>query len=225
MVFIIQNIGFAKTAKLRIFNQASCEKSFSRISLGGQPYIVKEIKAQDRAMASVLSNISNIIIPVIIFYIIAYGVMSKTNVYEDFVKGAKDGLKTVVGIMPTLVALMTAVGVLRASGFLSFLEGLVSPLSNKIGFPAELVPLAFIKMFSSSAATGLVLDIFKNYGTDSLVGLITSIMMSCTETIFYTMSVYFLAAKVTKTKYTLTGALLSTIAGIAASVVLAGMMK
>lgn len=176
-------------------------------------------------MASVLSNISNIIIPVIIFYIIAYGVMSKTNVYEDFVKGAKDGLKTVVGIMPTLVALMTAVGVLRASGFLSFLEGLVSPLSNKIGFPAELVPLAFIKMFSSSAATGLVLDIFKNYGTDSLVGLITSIMMSCTETIFYTMSVYFLAAKVTKTKYTLTGALLSTIAGIAASVVLAGMMK
>lgn len=225
MVFIIQNIGFAKTAKLRIFNQASFKKSFSRISLGGQSYIVKEIKAQDRAMASVLSNISNIIIPVIIFYIIAYGVMSKTNVYEDFVKGAKDGLKTVVGIMPTLVALMTAVGVLRASGFLSFLEGLVSPLSNKIGFPAELVPLAFIKMFSSSAATGLVLDIFKNYGTDSLVGLITSIMMSCTETIFYTMSVYFLAAKVTKTKYTLTGALLSTIAGIAASVVLAGMMK
>lgn len=176
-------------------------------------------------MASVLSNISNIIIPVIIFYIIAYGVINKTNVYEDFVKGAKDGLKTVVGIMPTLVALMTAVGVLRASGFLDFLENLVSPLSSKIGFPAELVPLAFIKMFSSSAATGLVLDIFKNYGTDSLVGLITSIMMSCTETIFYTMSVYFLAAKVTKTKYTLTGALLSTIAGIVASVVLAGMMK
>lgn len=176
-------------------------------------------------MASVLSNISNIIIPVIIFYIIAYGVINKTNVYEDFVKGAKDGLKTVVGIMPTLVALMTAVGVLRASGFLDFLENLVRPLSGKVGFPAELVPLAFIKMFSSSAATGLVLDIFKNYGTDSLVGLITSIMMSCTETIFYTMSVYFLAAKVTKTKYTLTGALLSTIAGIAASVVLAGMMK
>lgn len=175
-------------------------------------------------MASVLSNISNIIIPVIIFYIIAYGIMNKSNVYEDFVKGAKEGLKTVVGIMPTLVALMTAVGVLRASGFLTFLGDLVRPLSDRIGFPAELVPLAFIKMFSSSAATGLVLDIFKNYGTDSLIGLITSIMMSCTETIFYTMSVYFLAAKVTKTRYTLTGALLSTLAGIAASVVLAGMM-
>lgn len=175
-------------------------------------------------MAFVLSNISNIIIPVIIFYIIAYGIMNKSNVYEDFVKGAKDGLKTVVGIMPTLVALMTAVGVLRASGFLDFLERVVSPVSNRVGFPAQLVPLAFIKMFSSSAATGLVLDIFKNYGTDSLIGLITSIMMSCTETIFYTMSVYFLAAKVTKTRYTLAGALISTLTGIVASVVLAGMM-
>ncbi len=175
-------------------------------------------------MSFVLSNISNIIIPVIIFYIIAYGIASKTKVYEDFVNGAKDGLKTVVGIMPTLVALMTAVGILRASGFLTFLGNLVRPLSEKMGFPAELVPLAFIKMFSSSAATGLVLDIFKNYGTDSYIGLVTSIMMSCTETIFYTMSVYFLAAKVTKTRYTLTGALLSTLTGIAASVLLAGIM-
>lgn len=175
-------------------------------------------------MASVLSNISNIIIPALIFYIVAYGIANKTNVYEDFVKGAKDGLKTVVGIMPTLVALMTAVGVLRASGFLDFLERLVRPASERAGFPAEIVPLIFIKMFSSSAATGLVLDIFKNYGTDSLVGLITSIMMSCTETIFYTMSVYFLAAKVTKTRYTLTGALLSTLAGVAASIVIAGFM-
>ncbi len=175
-------------------------------------------------MASVLSNISNIIIPIIIFYIIAYGVAAKTNVYVDLVKGAKDGLKTAIGSMPTMLDLMTAVGVLRASGFLTFLENIVRPVSEKAGFPSELVPLAFIKMFSSSAATGLVLDIFKNHGTDSLIGLITSIMMSCTETVFYTMSVYFLAAKVTKTRYTLAGALISTLAGIAASIVLAGMM-
>lgn len=175
-------------------------------------------------MASVLSNISNIIIPVIIFYIIAYGLIHRTHVYEDFVRGAKEGLKTVVGIMPTLIALMTAVGVLRASGFLDFLEKIVQPLSERIGFPSQLVPLSVIKMFSSSAATGLVLDIFKNYGTDSMVGLATSIMMSCTETVFYTMSVYFLAAKVSKTRYTLTGALLSTLAGTIASIVLAGML-
>lgn len=175
-------------------------------------------------MARVLSNISDIIIPVLIFYIVAYGAVSKCNVYEDFVKGAKKGLHTVVGIMPTLVALMIAVGVLRASGFLDFLGELCKPVSELLHFPKELVPLTFVKMFSSSAATGLVLDIFKTYGTDSYIGLVTSIMMSCTETIFYTMSVYFLAAKVTRTKYTLNGALLSMVAGVAASVIIAGLM-
>ncbi len=143
--------------------------------------------------------------------------------YEDFIKGAKDGFRTVIQIMPTLVGLMVAVGVLRASGFLNAVGKLFGGLTDKIGFPSDLVPLVFVKMFSSSAATGLVLDIFKTYGPDSYIGMITSIMMSCTETIFYTMSVYFLAAKVTKTRHTLPGALLATIAGIAASVVLAGM--
>ena len=143
--------------------------------------------------------------------------------YEDFIKGAKDGFRTVIQIMPTLVGLMVAVGVLRASGFLNAVGKLFGGLTDKIGFPSDLVPLVFVKMFSSSEATGLVLDIFKTYGPDSYIGMITSIMMSCTETIFYTMSVYFLAAKVTKTRHTLPGALLATIAGIAASVILAGM--
>lgn len=173
---------------------------------------------------NVLANISNIIIPLLIFYIIAYGIAEKVEVYEDFIKGAKDGLITVVNIMPTMIGLMVAVGVLRASGFLDFIGGLFGQITEKIGFPGELVPLSFIKMFSSSAATGLVLDIFKEHGTDSRIGLITSLMMSCTETIFYTMSVYFMAAKVSKTRYTLAGALLSTLAGTIASVILAGMM-
>lgn len=173
-------------------------------------------------MATVLSNISNIIIPVILFYIVAYGISNHCNVYEDFIKGAKDGFHTVIQIMPTLIGLMVAVGVLRASGFLEFVGGLFDGVAKRLGFSSELVPLMFVKMFSSSAATGLVLDIFKNHGPDSLIGLTTSIMMSCTETIFYTMSVYFLAAKVTKTRYTLKGALLATLAGIAASIALAG---
>lgn len=173
-------------------------------------------------MASVLSNISNIIIPVILFYIVAYGISNRGNVYEDFIRGAKDGFHTVIQIMPTLIGLMVAVGVLRASGFLEFVGGLFGGAAQRLGFSPELVPLMFVKMFSSSAATGLVLDIFKNHGPDSLIGLTTSIMMSCTETIFYTMSVYFLAAKVTRTRYTLKGALLATFAGIAVSIVLAG---
>ena len=161
----------------------------------------------------------------VIFYIVAYGLVHKRNVYEDFIKGAKDGFQTVIQIMPTLVGLMVAVGVLRASGFLEAVGKIFGGLAEKIGFPSELVPLVFVKKFSSSAATGLVLDIFKTHGPDSRIGMITSIMMSCTETIFYTMSVYFLAAKVTKTRHTLKGALFATLAGIIASVVLAGMVS
>lgn len=175
-------------------------------------------------MLSVLSNLSNIMIPLVIFYIVAEGLLSKVNIYEHFIKGAKDGFEVVIQIMPTLIGLMVAVGILRASGFLELIGTLTGRVTDRFGFPSELIPVTVIKLFSSSAATGLVLDLFQRYGTDSYLGLVTSIMMSCTETVFYTMSVYFMAAKVTKTSFTLTGALLATLAGIAASVALASVM-
>lgn len=169
-------------------------------------------------------TMSAFIIPLFIFFIVVYGVLNKTDVYDVFVEGAMDGLKTVVNIAPTLIGLMVAVGVLRASGFLDFLAGIMSGVMGRIGFPSQLVPLTLVRMFSSSAATGLALDIFKEYGPDSYIGKVASIMMSCTETIFYTMSVYFLTAKVKKTRWTLPGALVATLAGIIMSVILAGMM-
>ena len=171
----------------------------------------------------ILGELSNIIIPAIIFYIVGYGLVSGVPVYEHFIKGAKDGLGTVVGLVPTLVGLLMAVGILRSSGVLEFLAELLKGVGELIGIPQEVLPVILVKMVSNSAATGLVLDIFKNFGPDSYIGMLVSIMMSSTETIFYTMSVYFLAAKVTKTRYTLAGALFATFAGIAASVVLAGM--
>ena len=168
-----------------------------------------------------LVYVSAFIIPIVMFYIILHGVVNKVNVYDVFIEGAKDGLKTVVGIMPTLIGLMVAVGVLRASGFLDFVAGLIGKVTEQVNLPAPVVPVILVRMFSSSAATGLVLDIFKTYGPDSFVGRMVSIMMSCTETIFYTMSVYFMAAKVKKTRWTLAGALVATFAGIMASVWLA----
>lgn len=168
--------------------------------------------------------LSDAVIPLFIFYILLYGLARRRNVYEEFLEGAADGFHTVIKIMPTLVGLMCAVGILRASGFLDFLVSALTHVTGYIRFPSELVPMAIIKMFSSSAATGLVLDIFKEYGPDSYFGRIASIMGSCTETIFYTMSIYFMAVGIRKTRWTLIGALLATVAGIAASVVLAGFM-
>lgn len=164
--------------------------------------------------------ISDMIIPMTIFGIVCYGVMAKVEVYDVFIKGAKSGFFTVIKIMPTLVALMIAVGILRASGFLEMLSGLLGKVTQYIGFPGELVPLTVVKMFSSSAATGLLLDLYKEFGTDSYIGRIASISMACTETIFYTMSVYFMTAKVSKTRYTLAGAMVATMGGLVVSVIL-----
>ena len=169
--------------------------------------------------------LSEAIIPLLLFLIVGSGLLRHQKVYEDFLDGAKSGIRTVVEIMPTLIGLMMAVGILRASGFLAWISAKIGILTDPFGIPSQMIPLIIVRMFSSSAATGLSLDLFREYGTDSYIGLITSIMMSCTETIFYTMSVYFLAAKVRKTRWTLAGALVSTAAGIAASVFLARLMS
>lgn len=165
-----------------------------------------------------LVYLSYYMIPLLIFYIVGFGVLQKVDVYQEFVKGAKDGMKTVVELMPTLIGLLMSVGILRSSGALTILAEWMSPLAELLGFDEELLPVSFIKLFSSSAATGLVLDIFETYGPDSLLGKTVSILCSSTETVFYTMSVYFLAAGVKKTRWTLAGGLSATIAGIIASV-------
>ncbi len=166
--------------------------------------------------------ISNYIIPFLFFCIIGMGLLMKRNVYDDFIKGAKEGFHVVLDILPTLIGLMVAIGILRASGALIALSSCIENVIQKVHFPSEAVPLVIIKMFSSSAATSLLLDIFKEYGPDSYIGRLTSIIMSCTETIFYTMAVYFMTAKVKKTRYTLAGALVATLAGIVASTVIMG---
>lgn len=167
--------------------------------------------------------LSKAAIPFIILFIVGNGLLRRQRVYEDFLDGAKSGVRTVIEIMPTLVGLMVAVGILRASGFLDFLADLLAKGLAFTHFPMELVPIAIVKMFSSSAATGLLIDLYKTHGTDSMLGLAASIMLSSTETIFYTMSIYFMTVKVKKTRYTLAGALVATLAGIAASVALAQM--
>ncbi|MGN0436703.1 MAG: nucleoside recognition domain-containing protein, partial [Wujia sp.] len=119
------------------------------------------------------------------------------------------------------VGLLVAIGIFRSSGVLDLFCGVFSPLTNILNIPDTIIPLALVKMFSSSAATGMVLDVFRTYGPDSLAGNMVSIMMSSTETIFYTISVYCLAVGVTKTRWTLAGALLASIVGIACSILLA----
>ena len=165
-----------------------------------------------------INYLSEYLVPVVLFYIVGFAVLQKRPVFDDFIEGALAGLKTVAGILPTLVGLMAAVGVLRTSGFLDFLSGVLAGPAAFLHIPAQVVPLLLVRLVSSSAATGLLLDIFKTYGPDSRLGMMVSVLESCTETVFYTMSVYYLTVRISKTRWTLAGALIATFAGLVASI-------
>lgn len=160
---------------------------------------------------------SDMIMPLTFVGILLYGFSQRVELYDTFIEGAKDGFTTVLQILPTIIGLMVAVGILRASGALDIISSLVAPLTSRIGFPKEAVPLTFMRLVSSSASTGLLTDIFKTYGPDSFIGRFVSVMMSCTETVFYTLSIYFMSVKIKNTRYTLAGALIANFAGVAAS--------
>ena len=127
---------------------------------------------------------------------------------------------TVFNILPVLIALMCASSVFVKSGMAEIFQTAVKPITDIIHFPSELMPLLSIKMFSSSAATGLITEIFKSYGPDSYIGRTASVMLACTETVFYTMSVYFSSVNVKNTRYTLFCCLVSVLCGTAASAVI-----
>lgn len=168
-----------------------------------------------------LMKMSDYIIPSVCVLIIIYGLFKEINVFEAFIEGATEGINVAIKILPTLIALLLAVGMLRSSGVLDGIVKIISPLiANFTDFPAEVVPIALMRTISASASTGLILDIFKTYGPDSFLGRLVSIMFSCSETIFYTMSVYFMTINIKDTRYTLSGALLATLAGIIASYLL-----
>ena len=167
---------------------------------------------------------SDFIVPFTMFYIVVYGFFNRTDVYESFLKGVKEGFQIVIEIAPTMIALLVSIGIFRASGALDSLSELLAPAGKLLHIPVEVIPVFIVRIFSSSAAVSFVLDIFKEYGPDSLVGNMVSIMMGCTETVFYTMSVYFMSAHIRKTRWTLPGALVATAAGIAASIFLADLL-
>lgn len=150
-----------------------------------------------------IQYISVFLIPFVIFYIVLYGLLRKKPIFELFIKGGKQGIYTVFEIAPTIVGLFIAIGIFRSSGALDLLCNFFAPAAKLLLIPAPIFPLALLKMFSSSGANGLLFDLFKTYGTDSYIGFSASILLSCTETLFYTSSVYFFSVDIKKTKWTI----------------------
>ena len=164
--------------------------------------------------------ITKSIIPIIVIVIITYGMIKGKKVYEWFIEGAKDGLKVCLNIFPYLLAMIIAVNIFREAKLLDILNNLISPVSSLIGLPKEIVPLVLVKPLSGSGALGILTDIVKTYGPDSYIGLIASVIMGTTETIFYTVTVYFGAVQIKKIRHTVWAAVLADLTAIIVSVLL-----
>jgi len=166
-----------------------------------------------------INYLSNLAIPAIFLIILFFGMKEKKQVFELFLEGAKEGIKIAINIFPTLVGLFVAVGALRSSGILEFFINLLSPITNIIGFPKEIMPLAILRPVSGSASIAIGTDIMKQYGVDSKIGLIISTIMGSTETTLYTIAIYSSQINVKKTRFVLLSALIGDIVGITVSVV------
>ena len=166
---------------------------------------------------SFINFLSSVSMPMVILFIIIYGVREKNKVFDSFLDGAKEGIKTTLSILPTLVGLFFAIGALRSSGVLDLITKIVSPLLNILNFPSELVPLSLLRPISGSGSIAVATDIMKNFGVDTLIGNIASTIMGSTETTLYTIAIYTSCVKVKKTRYILLTALTADVVGIIAS--------
>ena len=137
----------------------------------------------------------------------------RKNGYDLLLEGGAEGLRTAASILPALVILVTAVQMLKASGAVELLGNLLSPLFSRMGIPPETAVLVLVRPISGSAALAVGADLMAQYGPDSLVGRTTAVMLGSTETTFYTISVYFGAAGIKKTRYAIPAALIADLTG------------
>jgi spore maturation protein B len=157
------------------------------------------------------------VIPLILLIFIGMAEFKKVKVYEQFVEGAKEGFQIGVKIIPYLVAMLVAIAMFRASGALDILTQALRPLTELIGMPSEVLPMALMRPLSGSGSLGVMTELMKTHGVDSLIGFMSSTMFGSTETTFYVIAVYFGAVNIQKTRYALPAGLIADAAGLIAA--------
>ena len=156
-----------------------------------------------------MNNFGFYVIPVLLFCIVIAGVFKKVPVFDTFLQGASEGISSTFSIAPSLIGLITAVTMLKASGALDLFANFISPVSNIIGIPSQVIPLALLRPVSGSGSIALLDNILKNYHSDSFIGRIASVIMGSTETTFYTLTVYFGCVKIKNSRHALASALIA----------------
>jgi spore maturation protein B len=169
---------------------------------------------------SIISLFSNGLMLTCVVGIPLYGARKKVDAFDAFVVGAKQGFELSMSLIPYLVAMLVAIGMLRASGFFDLMSQLLSPVLNAIGMPSELLPLALVRPFSGAAATGVMAELMHTYGGDSFIAKTAATMMGSTETTFYVIAIYFASVSIRRTRHAIAAGLLADLAGVVASVVI-----
>lgn len=164
------------------------------------------------------------LMPVLIGYILIYGTLKKVPTYETFVEGGKEGISIAFSIIPYLVGMLVAISIFRASGALEFLMEVLKPALHVLNIPAEIVPLAFIRPISGTAALGMTSDIIATYGPDSFIGMLAATMQGSTDTTLYVLTVYFGAVGIKKMGDALKVGLLADLVGIIAAIIVVTLM-
>ena len=157
------------------------------------------------------------LVPFLMLAVALWGLMKRVDLWSALIDGAGEGLRVTLRILPPLIALLTAVYMLRASGALELLGGLLEPILSAVGIPVETIGLLLVRPVSGSAALGVGAELISTYGPDSLVGRTAAVMLGSTETTFYTVAVYFGAAKVARSRYAIPAALCGDIVGFLAA--------
>lgn len=166
-----------------------------------------------------MQQLASLIIPLLILFIISYGLIKRVAVYEEFVDGAKDGFTIAVNIIPYLVAMLFAIAIFRASGALDFILIVLSPLADLLGFPAEVIPMGIIRPLTGSGSVGVLAELINTHGEDSLIVKIAAVMFGSTETTLYVLAVYFGAIKIKNTSYAVQAGLAADFAGFIAAII------
>ena len=161
---------------------------------------------------------SNILIPLIILYIIVYGSYKKIDIYDSFIKGAIDGLKSAWSIAPYIIGIFLAIGIFKTGKGIEMLEFLFKPIAQLMSIPKELIGLIIVKPLSGSGALGMYAELAQRVGVDTLVERMGSTIVGASETIFYTMAIYYGSLKIKNTRHTLPCAMVCHVAGVIASV-------
>ena len=161
-----------------------------------------------------MNEIGFYIVPSVILIIIVFGLLKNIKAFDVFLEGAKEGLNSTISLAPSLVGLIVAVSMLKSSGALDMLSHAIGPLSEIVGIPKEVVPLCLLRPVSGSGSLALVDNIFKNYGSDSFIGKLASIICGSTETTFYTLTVYFGAVGIKNSRHALPAALMADLTAI-----------